>query len=258
MEINKTKSTPIGEERHCFFLVKDFDPINPNILHVTASTDEIDRYDEIVQPESFRESLPSFIKNPVVLPAHKHNLDSGDPPVIGNVIVSTIQILNHNVDMDVEFDDDELGQKYARKYIKKKMMRAFSIGFRGLEGHYEQRDGKQIWVWTKIELLELSAVAVPANTGALSRVKGFYDSEDAKDAIASTVKQHFDEHFDVLKQFIDQQFNDLNAIIIANSGGMAKREHGDGFELSEHGGDDKQLTVQILNDLKKFQHRSIE
>lgn len=160
-----------SQERCLFATVKSVDQGNPNLIHATVSTDEIDRYDEIVLPSSFTEALSLFKKNPVLLAAHAHKLENGEPPVIGNVLPNSIKISSHQVDMDILFDDeDELAQKYARKY-RKKIMRAFSIGFKGLEGKYEQSGEKKVWTWTKIELLEVSCVAVPANTGALSRAK---------------------------------------------------------------------------------------
>jgi HK97 family phage prohead protease len=229
---------PVGQERHMFLTVKSIDQANPNLVHVTVSTDEIDRYDEIVLPESFRESLPSFKQNPVVLPAHQHRLENGEPPVIGNVLPDTILISGRTVDMDILFDDDELGQKYARKY-QKKVMRAFSIGFRGLEGKYEERESKKVWTWTKIELLEVSPVAVPANRGALARANGYFDSD--KDAIAEAVAEQFTK----LQSFIEQKFDDLNSVIIANSGGLADSLLGENSELSEPGGAEQKLSEHL-------------
>lgn len=176
------------QERHLFLTVKQVDDQNPNIVHATVSTDEIDRYNEVVQPSAFKEALPAFLANPVVLPAHQHRLENGEPPVIGNVLTDTIRIGEHEIDLDIEFDTDDLGQKYARKY-QKKMMRAFSIGFRGLTGEYKDQDKTRVWIWTKIELLEVSAVAVPANRGALARALGFYESEEKNGQIAELLSQ---------------------------------------------------------------------
>lgn len=248
MKIDETKSTPVGQERTIFASVRSVDQANPNLVHAVVSSGIIDRYNEIVTVEAFRNAIKdsNFIENNVVLPAHQHRLENGDPPVIGNVLTETYRLDGVDSFVDILFDDDELSQKYARKYLKK-VMRAFSIGFRGLEGTYENRDGKQIWLWTKIELLEISAVAVPACPSALSRVKGLPDDE-----VRAAINELVNEQFAELKNYFDQQFKDLNALIIANSGGMAEREHGDGFELLEPGGEDKKLAVQILNTCKEI------
>ena len=151
--------------------------------------------------------LPAFLANPVVLPAHQHRLENGEPPVIGMVLTDTIGVGEHTIDMDIEFDDDDLGQKYARKY-RKKMMRAFSIGFRGLEGEYKDINKAKVWIWTKIELLEVSAVAVPANRGALARALGYYEGH-RDDSV---------EKNGVLAAFLDTLHSDMNLLGAAFDG----------------------------------------
>jgi len=238
-------TTPVGQERYLFLMVKSIDQANSNLIHATVSTNEIDRYDEIVLPDSFLEALPSFKQNPVVLPAHQHRLENGEPPVIGNVLPDTILISGRTVDMDILFDDDELGQKYARKY-QKKVMRAFSIGFRGLEGKYEERENKKVWTWTKIELLEVSPVAVPANRGALARAKGYYENNDTKELVTEAI----DEQFTNLKSYIESQFDEIKSLLISDSDGLAKLMLGDGFERPAPAGD-KAKAERLLSVLEK-------
>lgn len=236
MKINKKD---FGQERHLFLTVKQVDQQNPNIVHATVSTDEVDRYQEVIKPEAFKEALPSFLVNPVVLPAHQNRLSNGDPPVIGNVVTTSIRIHEHGVDMDIEFDDDELGQKYARKY-QKKMMHAFSIGFRGLEGEDTTIDGIRVWIWTKIELLEVSPVAVPANRGALARAKGYFEPDDLGDAVKA-MQDKFDARLIELKAEMLQRLNDhideIKSIIIAERGGLAERLLEGDPEPAVEGGD---------------------
>jgi HK97 family phage prohead protease len=242
-----------NQERHLFLTVKEIDEQNPNIVHATVSTDEIDRYNEVVQPAAFKEALPAFLANPVCLPAHQHRLENGEPPVIGNVLTDTIRIGEHEIDMDIQFDDDDLGQKYARKY-QKKMMRAFSIGFRGLTGEYKDADKTRVWIWTKIELLEVSAVAVPANRGALARANGYYDHEDdGRDtqleyrnlrteivAIKSTI--------DNLKSSIEDSFEEIKQLLAPDQGGLARELLlGELDDLSDPAGDD------IAEQIKRIQ-----
>jgi len=185
-DIGFDRPKDFAQVRHVFMRVKEPDVENLYLVHATLSTNVVDRYDEIVEPDAFKETIGAFIDNPVVLPAHQHRLSDGTPPVIGNVLTDTIRFYPDHVDADILFDDDELGKQYARKY-RKNVMRAFSIGFRGLEGTYQQRDEKRAWTWTKIELLEISAVAVGACPGALARVAGFYDLPDTE-AMAESVK----------------------------------------------------------------------
>ena len=248
MNIDKTKSTPVGEIRKIFTKAISVDPSNQYLIHAVVSSGIIDRYNEIVTPEAFAQAIKAtdFVNNNVVLASHRHAYDTAEPPVIGNVLTETYRLEGVDSIVDILFDDDELGQKYARKY-RKKVMRAFSIGFRGLEGKYENQDNVQIWLWTKIELLEISAVAIPACPSALSKIKGLPDDE-VRDAINELVNEQFAE----LKNYFDEKFKDIQVIIIANSGGLAEREHGNGFELPEPGGENKNLTVQILKDCQEI------
>lgn len=222
----KTDKSDFQEIRHLFIKTKDVDPKNPNIIWATVSTDEIDRYDEVVQPDAFKEALGPFIDNPVVLPAHMHRLFDGSPPVIGNVLTETIAFTASKVDMAIEFDDDELGQKYARKY-RKKFMRAFSIGFQGIEGKYEDSEGKRVWTWIKIELLEVSAVAVPANRGALLVAAGYYES-DPINTDTTAIKELLSGHsanieklvLD-LKTKVESELDEIKSLLIADPDGFA-------------------------------------
>jgi len=215
------------QERHLFLTVKQVDESNPNIVHATVSTDEIDRYGEIVQPAAFKEALPAFLANPVVLPAHQHRLENGEPPVIGKVLTDTIRIGEHEIDLDIEFDDDDLGQKYARKY-QKKMMRAFSIGFRGLEGEYKDLDKTRVWIWNKIELLEVSAVAVPANRGALARANGYYDHEnDSSDSLLEfrnlrTEIVELTATLYVLRSLTEESLEEIKQLLTPDQDGLAR------------------------------------
>lgn len=227
-----------NQERHLFLTVKSVDQTNPNIVHATVSTDEVDRYEEIVVPSAIVNALPSFLANPVVLPAHQHKLENGEPPVIGRVITESIRITEHQIDVDIEFDNDSLGQKYADKY-RKGFMKAFSIGFRGLEGKYEQKNDasknttKKIWSWTLIELLEISAVAVPANRGALARAKGFFEQDEIKEFISTILAEQNEK----LQSSIESKLDELKSILIPDPDGLAKHLLDDADALSESCGD---------------------
>lgn len=248
----------IGQERHLFLTVKSIDQTNPNIIHATVSTDEIDRYEEIVVPSAIINALPSFLANPVVLPAHQHKLENGEPPVIGRVITESIKITEHQVDVDIEFDNDSLGRKYADKY-RKGFMKAFSIGFRGLEGKYEQITDaakniiKKIWSWTLIELLEISAVAVPANRGALARAKGFFEQDEIKEFISAILIEQNEK----LQSSIESKLNEIKTLLIADPDGLAKHLLDDADALTESCGDNNieqeaaQKLLQTLNNMKE-------
>ena len=255
----KVDKSDFQEIRHLFIKTKDVDSKNQNLIWATVSTDEVDRYDEIVLPSAIKEALPSFIANPVVLAAHQHTLPTADPPVIGNVVTDTIQIKEHNIDLAILFDDDELSQKYANKY-RKKFMRAFSIGFRGLEGKFEQITDtvkniiRKVWTWTLIELLEVSAVAVPANRTALLIAAGYYEgmlqapaninTETIKELL-SAYSSNVEKNVLDLKSFIEQSLNEIKSLLIADRGELAQ-ELLIGEVPVEHSACDDQIAAEKL------------
>ncbi len=134
-----------------------------------ASTGDVDRYDEIILPEAFRESLPAFMKNPVVLSAHLHKLADGTSPVVANIIAA--KITSAGLEVIIEFHTaTRLAEEYWQLYSQKKQ-RALSVGFKPLEGSSEIINGKNIYVHRKVELYEISYVPIGANPNALSKSK---------------------------------------------------------------------------------------
>ena len=239
MKLDKSDHKDI---RHLFIRTKDVDPKDPNLIWAVVSTDEVDRYQEIVTPDAFKESLGAFIANPVVLACHHHSFPTGEPPVIGNVVTDTIKFEKHKVPMGILFDDDELSQKWARKY-QKKVMRAFSIGFRGLEGEWKDVEGGKIWIWTKIELLEVSAVAVPANRGALLVAAGFYESQlpqsDIKEVreLISAHQAFIEKTILDLKSHVEKSIEDFISLLTTDSDGLAKLWLGRDIDSPDPAGD---------------------
>ncbi len=132
-----------------------------------ASTGNLDRDGEIIEPEAFRESLPIFMKNPIVLAAHQHRLDDGRSSVVANVISASVT--SAGLEIIMQFHDvTGLAEEYWQLYSKK-IQKALSVGYISLEGSYEQRNGKSVFVHTKVELLEISLCTVPSNREALSK-----------------------------------------------------------------------------------------
>ena len=127
------------------------------------NTNEIDRYGTIVEPRGCK--ADNFKKNPVLLWAHGHDERVGTIP-IGNV--PALRISENEIEADVCFDADEPGAGFGRKYASKKL-RGFSIGFLPVTMAFEMIDGKEVMRFLEWELVELSAVGVPANPSCLAR-----------------------------------------------------------------------------------------
>ena len=93
--------------------------------------------------------------------------------------------------------NDELGVQLQSKYANK-FMRAVSVGFRPLE--FEFIDGGNGIRFTKQELLELSAVPVPAHPKALKKmfgeleiVKGTANPEELKALVREVLSEELAE-----------------------------------------------------------------
>jgi len=160
----RTRSTP--STRTCWASVKS---INGGGRTVTAivSSEGLDRDNEVILKTAFKESLPGFLKNPVVLAAHQHRLSNGRSPVVG--VVKAARIVKGGLLAEIEFHTyTDIAEEYWRLYSNK-VQRAFSVGFIPLEHEYRNIEGKTILCHTRIELLEISCVAIPSNRESLSR-----------------------------------------------------------------------------------------
>lgn len=152
------------------------------VYTAVASTDALDRDREILLPKGVM--IENFMKNPVLLPGHQYRSTP-----IGKIL--RVLVTDSTVIMDFEFGPDEESKRYELLYTKG-FMNAFSVGFlvkvyvptyaldesvtsidvtlpdgsvRTIDlTQYENRPYGIIPQW---ELLEVSAVSVPANPQAL-------------------------------------------------------------------------------------------
>jgi HK97 family phage prohead protease len=134
-------------------------------LGVTITTRERDREGDIVEPSGL--NFENFLKNPVVLWAH----DTSSTPV-GKVC--SISVFKDRVDAVVEFADTEHGRECFRLY-RDRYLNAWSIGF--IPRKWEpltptEDDPRKGFHISEAEVIELSAVPVPANPSALTRAFG--------------------------------------------------------------------------------------
>lgn len=147
-------------------VIKEFDD-KEMTLTATISTGAVDRQKEVLQPDGV--DLRHYRKNPVVLWAHDYSM-----PPIGKAqwakqqdggIISKVKFLT---------TDGKIGEfaKEIYQLYKEKFLNAFSVGFIPKETKYatdeERADAKKPRLtYTKWEMIEFSAVPVPANPEAL-------------------------------------------------------------------------------------------
>jgi len=150
------------------FAVKTIDQ-KARQIRVLASSTALDRYNERIVPEAFRDSISAFMMNPCVLAAHAHRLDDGQPPVVGSVV--KIWIDAKGLWAIIQFAETELAETYWQLYSHSHM-RAVSVGFLPLKYEDGEEEGRRVRIYTEVELLEISLVAIPANPEALVRSGG--------------------------------------------------------------------------------------
>lgn len=141
---------------------------NTNIFHAVFSTASEDRHGDIVE-QSWE--LKAFKKNPVYLDSH--NYDS-IVHILGRVksIKVTGEGKKQALEGDVEFMLDNPKGALAAKMAEQGFLSASSVGFIPLE--FDEKTGNIV----HSELLEISAVSVPANAEALFE-KGIEPKEEA-------------------------------------------------------------------------------
>jgi len=160
----------IKQPKYVFAAVKRFEG---DELVAVASTGALDRENEIIEPGAWRESLDLYRTNPVILASHQHRLATGNSPVIGSA--HQIGVEADALLFRMRFAGTALGTEYRQLYSEGHM-RAFSVGFMPREGQWRDADREdggttRVWAHTRVELYEISAVAVPANPEALAAMR---------------------------------------------------------------------------------------
>jgi len=133
-----------------------------------ASTSDIDRVNDIVEPSAFKKTLKEFMKNPIVMLNHGGGM-FGNREGIGKIVEAEIKPKGLWVKAFISKAEESLRIK-----IKEGIYKAFSFGFRILDSDMIKKAGKELRRVTNLELLEVSVVSIPANRRALFDIaKGF-------------------------------------------------------------------------------------
>jgi HK97 family phage prohead protease len=135
-----------------------------------ASTPDLDRYDDVVNPTAFASAMVTYMKNPVVLLGH----DSDKP--IGTVIEYNLS--NNGLEVTAEIVNDTDG---VLEKIQNKTLRGFSIGWICKNCIFREENNRSIREITSLDLVEISVVATPANPSTLftlaKSLKKFFDKK---------------------------------------------------------------------------------
>ena len=126
------------------------------------STDDVDRHGDVVSADGWR--LEAYLRNPVLLWAHDYR-----HPAIGRA--AAVWTEPHRLLAKVEFAPSVFAQEVATLYASG-FQWGVSVGFRPIrwEERRDPRTGAFLGLrYLEQELLEVSAVPVPANRAALRR-----------------------------------------------------------------------------------------
>jgi len=145
-----------------------------------ASTPDLDRYKDIVEPAAFSNALTMFMKNPTLLRSHDPDRPAGH--------VTETRVTDKGLWIRALVTEEETKQD-----VLENRFRAFSIGYIPLMSTLQHEDGSpfnsevdspwdadMVRVIKKLDLVEISIVSTPANGNALF-------------TIASSVKQFFNQ-----------------------------------------------------------------
>lgn len=150
-------------------LICKAEPGDDGTITAIASTPDVDRYGDVVAPSW---DLESFRANPVIMSGHDY-----EGPVVGKAV--EIDLAGDTLMMRVKFDESEtnpVGRRLANQY-REGFMHAFSVGFSPGTATprsalptdhpaYQEKGAGQFF--ENNALLEVSAVAIPANPHALA------------------------------------------------------------------------------------------
>jgi len=141
------------------------DPATPSTLDFIASSEALDRYDEIISADGW--NLDNYRRNPVIQNAHQY----GDIIfTLGKALVTEVRMAGAQrvLFQRIEFATDVNPMaRIAYGLYKGKFLNAVSVGFVPLRWETGGADSPFRRKYLEQELLEVSAVGIPANPEAL-------------------------------------------------------------------------------------------
>ena len=127
-----------------------------------ASTNDEDRYEDIVEPEAFKSSVNRFLQTGVILLQHKHDI------ILWKPLTATID--GKWLYIEVELSNDYKGEwqeKSVFQLIEAWILNGFSIWFIPSAADYTEDNGEYTRIIKDLDLVEVSIVSIPANPNAI-------------------------------------------------------------------------------------------
>jgi len=129
-----------------------------------ASTPTRDRHDSIVMPEGIQTA--NFEKNPIFGWGHDVYDSSSMSSIIGKV--TGFHRSAESFDVDVEFAPADVNPagEMALRMVRGEYLSMVSIGFMPIDAGFEVVDESEVFIYRRVDLLEVSLVPIPANPEA--------------------------------------------------------------------------------------------
>ena len=172
-----------------------------------ASSAAVDRQNEVIDQAGW--DLASYRANPVILDSHKYgSIDD----ILGKAV--RVEGMPEGLEVDVQFADTERG-RMAQRLVDDGFLRTVSVGFRSMARKPGMRSGEPM-MHTRMELLEVSMVAIPANREAV-RLRGVED-EDVTDEtkagrrLSKASAEKIRAAMAMLAELIDDHFEEMGGM----------------------------------------------
>lgn len=130
-----------------------------------ASTNEVDRANDVVPTSVWEKGIQNYLKNPIILAQH----DYDDP--IGRMVEYKIDSKGLWIKARISAAAEVFN------LVKDEVVTAFSVGFRINDAEYNA--ATELFVVKDLELIEISVVSIPCNQNTLfSLSKAFSDADE--------------------------------------------------------------------------------
>lgn len=129
-----------------------------------ASTPALDRHGTVVRSEGIR--TDNFQRNPVFGWGHDLYDGASIRSIIGRVI--GFDQTSEHLDVEVEFATADVNPdaEMAYRMVKGQYLSMVSIGFMPINAGFQTVEGRELYVYDEVDLLEVSLVPIPANPEA--------------------------------------------------------------------------------------------
>ena len=174
-----------------------------------VTSEAVDRQNEIVKSDSY--DIEKFMQNPVMFFQHNsYSLPIG--------LWVDYKVENKSLYLAGWFHEktDEQGNelsKTVKEYVKDGIIKATSIGFRAIENHTERIENKNILIYDKIDLIEVSVVTIGANPEALAKMKNYIGeqmdlTEKAGSVLSKANKENLISAMESIKKVLESAGKD--------------------------------------------------